>query len=176
MKLMTETSVITKAIESIANRGKKLDSDIHKAACSILSHLVEHRDSTLVTRLVAAMPKSSRRKALIDWYERLVPMTVNYQTGKAELAKEKSNEWREFVAKADEIVKAAIAKPFWEKEEKGEKDKLTFEAVLKYLHRKANSKDADDITARKLSELVAFADRLAKAEASEGEAEEKKAA
>jgi hypothetical protein len=56
-----------KLISSIAQRGKKLDADIHQAACSALSHHGEHGDTSLINRLILAMPKSGRRSALVAW-------------------------------------------------------------------------------------------------------------
>jgi len=56
-----------KLIVSIKGRGAKLDADIHQAALSVVSHHVEHGDVTLINRLVLAMPKSSRRNALVAW-------------------------------------------------------------------------------------------------------------
>ncbi|AGW43585.1 hypothetical protein JG068_03 [Burkholderia phage JG068] len=66
--LMTKAAEMEKAIASIANRGKKLDADIHQAACSTLAHAINHGDVTLAQKLVAAMPKSARTKALAAWF------------------------------------------------------------------------------------------------------------
>lgn len=65
--LMTEASVITKAIESISKRGAKLDADIQVAACSIVAHIEKHGDITLAERLITAMPKGSRKLALVEY-------------------------------------------------------------------------------------------------------------
>lgn len=67
MKLHTSTEAINKAIASIKNRGTKLDSDIHVAGCSVLSHMAEHGDSTMADKLVQAMPAGSRKLALVEW-------------------------------------------------------------------------------------------------------------
>lgn len=67
MKLMTTAAVINKAIDSIERRGKKLDQDIQQAGLSCLNHNQEHGDITLLNRLYLAMPKGSRRNALIEW-------------------------------------------------------------------------------------------------------------
>ena len=65
--LLTTASVINKAIDSIARRGKALDLDIQVAALSCLNHHNEHGDITLLNRLWNAMPRGSRRKSLTDW-------------------------------------------------------------------------------------------------------------
>ena len=98
--LLKGASAIEKAIASIANRGKKLDLDIHQAACSTLAHAIECGDVTLAAKLVAAMPKSGRAKALMAWYVAHGPFAVEkgnlvYLKGESDLAK-------------------AIATPFWE--------------------------------------------------------------
>lgn len=67
MKLLTTTADINKAIASIANRGAKLDGDIHRAGVSVLAHASEHGDTTLADALVHAMPKGGRKLALVEW-------------------------------------------------------------------------------------------------------------
>lgn len=67
MQLIKSAALITKAIASIRNRGAKLDKDIHIAAVSVLAHANQHGDSTLADKLVQAMPKGSRRLALVEY-------------------------------------------------------------------------------------------------------------
>lgn len=67
MKLLTTTTEINKAIESIERRGKQLDTDIHVAGVSVLKHVAEHGDTTLLDKLVSAMPKGSRKSAFCEW-------------------------------------------------------------------------------------------------------------
>lgn len=63
---------IGKAIASIALRGANLDRDIHIAGVSALAHAASranegHGDPSLLDKLVNAMPKGSRRLALVEW-------------------------------------------------------------------------------------------------------------
>lgn len=58
---------INKSIASIATRGKTLDADIQVTGLSILHHADEHGDSTLADQLVNALPKGSRKLALVEW-------------------------------------------------------------------------------------------------------------
>ncbi len=67
MQIIKAPADIKKAITSIANRGAKLDGDIHKAGVSVLAHASEHGDTTLADSLVHAMPKGGRRLALVEW-------------------------------------------------------------------------------------------------------------
>ncbi len=56
-----------KTIGLIAANGRKLDERIHTVGCSGLYHFQEHQDTTILTDLVKAMPKSSRGNALKYW-------------------------------------------------------------------------------------------------------------
>ncbi len=67
MKLISGAPAIIKAIASISTRGAKLDGDIHATACSTLQHLDECGDYMLAERLVQAMPKGSRKLALVEF-------------------------------------------------------------------------------------------------------------
>lgn len=67
MEIIKGASEINKAIVSIANRGKKLDADIWVAGVSCLSHASEHGDTTLLDKLVAALPKGARKNAFVEW-------------------------------------------------------------------------------------------------------------
>lgn len=79
MKAIIEKSkdLLEKLISKIKSVGEQLDADIHNAAVSCLYHAEQHGDVTLATRLVAAMPRSSRRKALIYWFETFGPLVFD---------------------------------------------------------------------------------------------------
>lgn len=64
--IITNVDALGKAIASIANRGAKLDHDIQVAAVSVLAN-AEHGNPVLADRLVQAMPKGSRRNALVQY-------------------------------------------------------------------------------------------------------------
>jgi hypothetical protein len=171
MKLFTEAADISSAIERIAKQGRALDKAIHKTACSIVAHMTEHRNKTLVIDLIGAMPMSSRRKALIDWFERGMPIDIDYKSAEVDMPKKVSEEWQEYLARADETLEAMIASPFWDKAETGAKDKLSMDAVLKYLARKANAKDIDPDLAAKLTQISEFAIEVAAEGGTEGDTE-----
>lgn len=67
MKLIEKAADVTKAIDSIARRAKKLDTDIHVTAVSCLHHADKHGDVTLMQNLIKAMGRSQRKNALIGW-------------------------------------------------------------------------------------------------------------
>lgn len=66
-KLYVSAAEISKAIKSIAGRGAKLDGDIQLAGLSVLQHAEKHGDFTLAENLVEALPKGSRKLALVEW-------------------------------------------------------------------------------------------------------------
>lgn len=100
--LMTKAAEMEKAIASIANRGKKLDADIHQAACSTLAHAINHGDVTLAQKLVAAMPKSARTKALMAWFVHFGPFAMGGDDGKSLV-----------YLKGESDLNAALITPYW---------------------------------------------------------------
>lgn len=121
MELIKDAVKLTTLIGSIAKRGVKLDEDIHLAACSALSHAEEHGDTTLATKLIEAMPKSGRAKALVHWFV-TYGMLAFKKDNAFGIDKGKSKEWN---------VEGAIAKPFWELMPEPEIKELTIEALVK---------------------------------------------
>jgi len=63
----TDKAVLNKDIASLKNRGKRFDSDFHKAAVSCLYHAMAHGDSGALGDLRMAMPASGNRKKLDMW-------------------------------------------------------------------------------------------------------------
>lgn len=58
---------IEKNIASIGRRGALLDKDIQTTALAVLAHIEDHREVSLFKKLFDAMPKGSRRNALVAW-------------------------------------------------------------------------------------------------------------
>lgn len=75
-------AAIEKAIGSIQSRGKKLDDDIQACGLSVLAHIEKCGDITLFERLFAAMPKGSRRNALVEWATKYGKLAVNLDESK----------------------------------------------------------------------------------------------
>lgn len=67
--LIVGAADIDKAIKSIQTRGKRLDKDIQIAALSAMQHHAECGDTTLINRLITAMPVGSRVNALREYIE-----------------------------------------------------------------------------------------------------------
>lgn len=75
--LAMTTAQIETSIKSIATRGAKLDADIQKTGLAIMEHYAKSKDDTLANRLYHAMPKGSRRNALVEWFVTFGGMQVN---------------------------------------------------------------------------------------------------
>lgn len=67
LSIIKGAAALNKAIDSIKNRGAKLDASIQQAAVSVLAHASEHGDTTCADRLVQAMPKGARKLALVEF-------------------------------------------------------------------------------------------------------------
>lgn len=59
---------IDAGIKSLANRGKKFDSDVQNIALSIVAHTEAHSDYTKAEALYKALPAGSRRASLVQWF------------------------------------------------------------------------------------------------------------
>ena len=71
------TSDLTKAIESIARRGLKMDADIQDAALSCLARIQEHGDVGFLNRLYLSLSKGTRTAALAEWAAKYGKVKIN---------------------------------------------------------------------------------------------------
>lgn len=118
---------IDKLIGSIKTRGKRLDIDIHLAACSALEHTRVHGDWTKLQKLLLASPRSARGKALAFWIVAHGAISaIDAKTKKVTLKKgwSGSSEWK---------VEEACATPFWDFTEEKNPEPLNKAGLLKYL-------------------------------------------
>lgn len=146
----SQFTAIKKVIDAIARTGKKLDLDIHTAAVSCLNHAQQHGDVTLCTRLVDAMPKSSRRKALIHWFASFGPLAYS----------DKEKKFR--VAKGRDIkpydIEGATEKPFYDFTAERNPEPYTLEKLVGFVQRKvAEMKEKETL---KEGDLVVLKQRL----------------
>lgn len=68
-KLITDAGKIQVMIDSIGTRYKSLDHDVQRAACSIVAHVNEHYEVSLVNNLIGALGKGVRVNALREWFD-----------------------------------------------------------------------------------------------------------
>ena len=107
IEIIHEKRKLAASITGIAKRGKALDEDIHQCAVSALHHAAEHGDLTFLRRIVDAMPKSSRRLALIHWATNHAPVKYQKKDGQFKVIKSKNQaeNW---------LVNTAMETPFWD--------------------------------------------------------------
>ena len=108
---------IDRNINQIKTLSRRLDPLIHETAMAIMAHAEAHNDCSRAALLVDAMPKSSRRNALMQWFLDFSPIIVqsvrDKKTGesvvKAKLAKEgESKHFKAF------DIEGARAMPFYD--------------------------------------------------------------
>lgn len=162
--LITDTTRLNKAITLVQTTGAKLDALIHTCAVSIVAHVAEHRNTTLISQLIAAMPKSSRRKNLINWFEANAPVQIVDKPNGAvviEIADLTDKLWVDFKAQLPAHLSAAHNVPFWElKMPQRTQEVPTLEAIIKYIAKKANDPKIDANEKEKLVMLVTLAAAL----------------
>lgn len=134
---------ISSRIASIAKRGKRLDLDIHFCSVQCLLHAMDSGDMTLATRLVDAMPKSGRRKALVAWFRAFGPFNYTEDNG---FSKDKGSDARKY------DVETANDNPFYDFTQEIAVVDFTLERALSQLKR-LNVKVNENLEG---DELVAF--------------------
>lgn len=159
-------------IKLVATAGKKLDERIHQIAVSGINHYLGegNGDTTILTELAHAMPKSARGKALAYWTTKNcnVKWSSKAHAGKGGYVKVNKKE------KPTGTLEAAIAMPFWEKPEDGpsqfkgydrEAEVLNFvkrlkakEAKLAELSEDDSKKVKLDVSAAAIDSLMSFCD------------------
>jgi hypothetical protein len=144
--------LLGKAIESIKNRGRKLDADIHAAACSALAHVIQHNNPKFINTLYQALPKSARKNAFEKWALEFGNLAKNEGDDKKEARLVYSKG-----AKHD--LQGAIDMPFWEFKNVAEgcepwKFDNYMAGVLKRLQQEANTGAINPIEAAKAMDCL----------------------
>lgn len=103
IKIIDKAAEVSRLINSIESRGKKLATDIHRAAVSCLYHADKHGDVTLMQRLLVALPDFSRRNALIAWAVQFGKFSPS-EDGKSV----------NYFKHGETDIASASATPFWE--------------------------------------------------------------
>lgn len=77
MNLITDKKALDTAINSIAGRAKKLDTDVQNVGLSAINHAQLHGDVTYINRLWLALGKGHRKAALTGWLLAFAPVVAN---------------------------------------------------------------------------------------------------
>lgn len=124
--IITDAAKLNDTIADVARKGKTLDNLIHRAGVSCMYHAREHGDVTKMVGLIQAMPKASRRKALVAWIEAHMP--VDEVKDNATETTIKLTKGR----KADDFLLAdAAATPFWDFTQERAPVAMTVERAIK---------------------------------------------
>lgn len=122
------------ALKSIQNRGRSLQNDVHKAACSVLEHIELHHDVTMIDKFIGTLinhlPKSYRINAMRDWLTAYGP--VKFENNKPVYVKDKPCD-----------VAEALRNPFWLFSPEAEYKPMDVTAAINALLKKLD-KDADE--------------------------------
>lgn len=146
-------------VASIGRRAKSVQADIHQAACSTLSHIMEHGDFTLAVRLMNILPSGQRVKGLALWYK-------HFSGGKFTLRKDKkAGGWVGSLSKdrssEDFDLSGAIETSFADFSEEKEPQSMTVDKLVKYLKKLAESTETLPNGEPKVQpEAVALAQKL----------------
>lgn len=74
--MRTQKQILT-AIQHIAITGKGLDQAVQSVGLDVLQHVDQHGEVSLANKLLKALPKGARAKALADWFQRFGKIAVN---------------------------------------------------------------------------------------------------
>jgi hypothetical protein len=70
-------AVINANIKRVAKNSAALNQLIQDTAVLVIQHVEEHRDANPAMRLVAAIPNTMRRGALVRWFETYSPIAIS---------------------------------------------------------------------------------------------------
>lgn len=150
MELIKGQAAIGKSIVIIGKMGKKLDSLVHKTACSCIMHAVETGDISLTNRLIDSLPQSARRKALVVWLKDFGPF-VDHQDRKGYVFLRKDRQHN---------IDEAILTPFWTYTVEKEPEAFDLQKALESLIKRASSAavrgEVDEQAVETLKETALF--------------------
>lgn len=155
MNIIQDKAKLTALVASIGKASVKLDETIHVALVSLLVHIRDHGDTTLLTRLFAALPRGSRLQSYFLWCEMFAPVKVNRkkdQFGQASVKKGHTPD--QF-----NILEAMAIAPWDLVSHNKEAKALEFDALIKLVTRHARkSIDAGKLT---IEQVRGLSDRVA---------------
>jgi hypothetical protein len=155
MELIQDKAKLTAFITAIGKASIKLDEQIHQALASLLVHIRDHGDTTLLTRLFSVLPKGSRLKSYFDWSETFGPLKVDRSKANFGQVKIKKG-WK---PEDFNILEAMAIAPWDLVSHNREAKALEFDALVKLVTRQARkSIDAGKFT---IEQVRGLSDRVA---------------
>lgn len=158
MNLITDGAALTKFIDDTCAAHKKLEGQIHIAACSALYHANEHRNADMMMRLMAGLGGSVRRNALIAWAVEFGKLEASID-GKSVQFAEKGKDGElpeECTARWAKSMEQAQNKPFWDFKPEAPFQAFDLNAQIQKLIKaaeKASNDERNNVPSRELLEL-----------------------
>lgn len=155
MEIIQDSSKLSALVNSIAKSSAKLDAHIHQALVSLLAHIREHGDTTLLTKLFASVPKGSRLASYFAWCEKYAPLKVNRtKDAFGQVKVKKGRDPEDF-----NILEAMAVAPWNLPEHNREAKALEFDAIVKWVtNQTRKSIDAGKFS---IDQVRALSDRVA---------------
>lgn len=134
----------TRSIRSIVRVAGAVQAKIHIVAVSALAHIRDHRDTTVATSLLNALPKGQRVEALAYWFS-------HFSSDKLKLSKDKQGTWVANLAKLKDCMESDFRVEESSEtsyadltKEKTPGKTFTVEALVKMLKQKADEDGLND--------------------------------
>ena len=156
VKIIDSSAELDKFIVGLAARGKRLDADIHVAACSAAHHFSIHGDTGFINRLYNAMPKGSRHVALTEWFIQFAGVSANEDKGTS-----RANPFRKDAQKRVNLDEGVKKPWFMLKPSKTPDQVVDVLALTLKIIAKAQGEGKQVVNGAMLQELQALAERYA---------------
>ena len=104
--LIVGVKKINAEIDDLAPTGKAYQSRLHVLACSVLQHVAQYRNTTVLAHFLGSLPEAVRVNSLKQWFETFGNLTYSAENGAGAKA------WRLDDAKPVRLGNA-MDKPFW---------------------------------------------------------------
>jgi hypothetical protein len=157
-------AAIDAAIKSIKARGATLDRDIHIAATTIIFGTCTSWtwNTTRLSSLFAALPRSAKRKTFADWVDFVTSgmVTIDVKSGTISLTKIKDREdWLSGLDR-DEFADMLRDLPFWEFSPARVPPVPTIDTLKDYVSKASKNKQADESTKSVAGSLATLLERV----------------
>jgi hypothetical protein len=91
-----DLKTIDRNIKAVKTNGAKWNLLVHTTAVAILEHALAHGDCTRALALVEAMPLSTKRASLIEWFAEYSPIGMNVKERKVRFHKPEAKLYNPF--------------------------------------------------------------------------------
>lgn len=139
--LLTQKQVAL-AVPLLLGDAKRIESELHVIACSILDHTRLHGDYTQAETLLNGLPRGTRVKALAFWFKHFSNKKLIFTVDAA--TKLYSGELKKDRDDADFNIAEAMAMSFADLSNEKDPSSVTIDSILRNLSRNATNTDLHD--------------------------------